>query len=407
MNDNLENKNLELFTLALGIKDPWKITKIELDDKLDLHIHINFKKGTKFSCKTCNKKCEVHDTKIKTWRHLNFFEHKTFIHARVPRVKCDEHKVHLLDVPWSNGHTGFTLLFEQLVMNLAKKMCISAVSKMIDEKYGKIWRIIKKYACMYIENIDCSNVTQFGLDETSIKGHNYITVFIDLKTSRVVYIANGKCSDNIEKFKDFFIKHGGDPNKVTDVTSDMSMGFTKGIKKAFPNSRIVYDKFHVIKIINEALDDVRKDESKKNKELKNSKYIWLKNKNNLTFKQSDKLTRLSKMNLKTGIAYRLKIAIQDIYSLNYSPEIAIGEFDEWISWALKSKLEPFKEAAKTIKSKMRGITNYFYSKLTNAVLEGTNSMIQTLKSRGRGYKNLENFKAMIYLMNSENRVVGQ
>ena len=112
------------------------------------------------------------------------------------------------------------------------------------------------------------------------------------------------------------------------------------------------------------------------------------------------------MNLKTGIAYRLKLAIQNIYSLSYSPDLAIGEFDEWISWALKSRLKPFINVARTIKSKMKGVTNYFFCRLTNAMLEGTNSMIQNLKSRGRGYSNLENFKAMIYLMNSENRVIG-
>ena len=112
------------------------------------------------------------------------------------------------------------------------------------------------------------------------------------------------------------------------------------------------------------------------------------------------------MNLKTGTAYRLKLAMQDIYSLSYTVDLAIEEFNEWITWALKSKIDELKKVAKTIKSKMRGITNYFHSRLTNAVLEGTNSMIQNIKSRARGYKDSEDFKAMIYLMNSENRVVG-
>ena len=401
-----ENNEIKLFTLALGIQDPWEITKIELDNTLNLHIYISFNRGSKFFCKSCNKKCSVHDTKEKVWRHLNFFEHKTFIHAKVPRIKCDEHNVHLVDVPWASGQTGFTILFEEFVMALAKKMSILALTKIVDENYGKIWRIIKKHACKYIKSIDCSKVTQFGLDETSVKGHHYITVFIDLKTSRVLFIADGKCGDNIEKFRNFFVERGGDPNQVTEVTSDMNMGFTTGIKKAFPNSKIIYDKFHVIKMINEALDEVRKSENKKYSELKGSKYIWLKNEENLTSKQKNKFTKLSKMNLKTGIAYRLKLAIQNIYSLSYSPDLAIGEFDEWISWALKSRLKPFINVARTIKSKMKGVTNYFFCRLTNAMLEGTNSMIQNLKSRGRGYSNLENFKAMIYLMNSENRVIG-
>ena len=108
----LENNDIKLFTLALGIQDPWQITKLELDNNLNLHIHISFKNGSKFFCKSCNKMCPVHDTKEKVWRHLNFFEHKTFIHAKVPRIKCDEHKVHLVDVPWASRKTGFTILFE-------------------------------------------------------------------------------------------------------------------------------------------------------------------------------------------------------------------------------------------------------------------------------------------------------
>lgn len=398
--------DIKLFSIAIGIEEPWEIYDVKLDEKKDLHIYVKFKRGTKFECKECGKKCNIHDTVEKTWRHLNFFEHKAFIHAKVPRITCDKHKTHLVEVPWAKRQTGFTTQFEEFVMVLAKKMSVLSVTKIVKESYGRIWRIIRKYADEYIENIDCSGVTQIGLDETSKKGHDYITVFIDLKTSRVIYIADGKSSSTIEEFKSFFVQQGGNVEKVTDVTCDMSMGFTSGIKTAFPNCRIIYDKFHVIKMVNEAVDQVRKKELITNKEIKGTKYIWLKNKNNLTKKQENQLQRLSKMNLKTGTAYRLKLAIQDIYSLSYTVDLAIEEFNEWITWALKSKIDELKKVAKTIKSKMRGITNYFHSRLTNAVLEGTNSMIQNIKSRARGYKDSENFKAMIYLMNSENRVVG-
>ena len=126
--------------------------------------------------------------------------------------------------------------------------------------------------------------------------------------------------------------------------------------------------------------------------LKQSRYIWLKNRNNLNGNQNEKLIKMCKMNLKTGKAYRLKIAFQDIYNTNYTREFAEYEIKEWIQWAIKSKLPEFKKVAKTIGTKLEGILNYFNSKLTNAVLEGTNSMIQSIKSRARGYKKLENFK---------------
>lgn len=401
-----QEKEIKIFSLMAGIEAPWLLEKVEVDENKDLHMYVKYKRGERFKCNQCQELCPVHDTIDRTWRHLNCFEHKTYIHCKVPRVKCEKHGVHLVEVPWAKANTGFTLLFEEFVMQLARKMSILAISQLLDESNGRLWRIVHRYAKEYVENLEFSKVTKIGLDETSRKGHEYITVFIDLDTSRVLYIADGKKATTIEEFKEFFKEHNGIPENVTDITCDMSMGFTTGIKKAFKNSKITYDKFHVMKVINEAVDKVRKSEVSEQPILKQSRYVWLKNKSNLKEEQKQKLHKMSKMNLKTGKAYRLKLAFQDIYSMNYSKEIAEGEFKEWIQWAVRSKLPEFKSVAKTIGSKLIGILNYFESKLTNAVLEGTNSMIQSIKSRARGYKKIENFKAMIYLMNSEHGIVG-
>lgn len=402
---NKENE-IKIFSLMAGIEAPWILEKVEVDENKDLHMYVKYKRGNKFKCNKCTELCPVHDTVEKTWRHLNCFEHKTFIHCKVPRIKCEKHGVHLVDVPWANQNSGFTLLFEELVMKLAKKMSILAISKLLNESNGRLWRIVHRYANEYVENLELSRVTKIGLDETSRKGHEYITVFIDLDTSRIIYIADGKKASTIKEFKKFFEEHNGKVENVTDVTCDMNMGFTTEIKKTFKKAKIIYDKFHVIKVINEALDKVRKSEVSEQPILKRTKYIWLKNRTNLKENQKEELQKMSKMNLKTGKAYRLKLAFQDIYNMNYSKDIAEIEFKEWIQWAVRSKLVEFKNAAKTIGSKLEGILNYFENRLTNAVLEGTNSMIQSIKSRARGYKKIENFKAMIYLMNSEHGIVG-
>ena len=396
----------EIFSMALNINKPWRIERIEFNEESELHIYIGYIKGTKFECKECGKKCDIHDTKEKTWRHLNFFEHKAYIHCKVPRTKCDNHKVLLMDVPWANSNTGFTQLFEQLVMNLAKKMSILSISRLLKESNGRLWRIVKRYAKEYVESLEFSKVKRIGLDETSKKGHDYLTVFVDLDTSKIMYIADGKKGSTIDEFRDFFTERNGVLENIEVVTCDMNMGFTTGIKKAFKNAKIVYDKFHVIKIINEALDDVRKEELKKEPELKKTKYMWLKNKKNLKENQKNNLEKMCKKNLKTAKGYRLKLAFQDIYNTNYTRDIAKLEIDEWINWALHSKLEPFKKVARTIGRKVNGILNYFENRVTNAILEGTNSMIQYIKTRARGYKSTENFKAMIYLMNSEYSIVG-
>lgn len=402
---NKENE-IKIFSLMAGIEEPWILERVEVDENKDLHMYVKYKRGNKFKCTKCSELCSVYDTVEKTWRHLNCFEHKTFIHCKVPRIQCERHGVHLVDVPWASQNSGFTLLFEEFVMQLAKKMSILSISKLVDESNGRLWRIVHRYANEYIENLELSTVTKIGLDETSRKGHEYITVFIDLDTSRIIYIADGKKASTIKEFKEFFEKHNGKIENVTDITCDMNMGFTTEIKRTFKKAKITYDKFHVVKVINEALDKVRKSEVSEQPLLKKTKYIWLKNKTNLNTEQELSLQKMSKMNLKTGRAYRLKIAFQDIYNMNYSKDIAELEFKEWIQWAVRSKLEEFKKAAKTIGNKLEGILNYFENRLTNAVLEGTNSMIQSIKSRARGYKKMENFKAMIYLMNSEHGIIG-
>ena len=401
----MEN-NIKIFSLMAGIEKPWIIEKVELDDNKDLHMYVRFEKGTKFKCKSCNNSCQVHDTKYKTWRHLNCFEHKTYIHCKVPRIKCEKHGTHLVDVPWAVQGSAFTILLEDFVMKLAKKMSIHSIAQLLGEHDGRLWRIVHRYANEYIKNLDFTNVTKIGLDETSRKGNEYITVFIDLDTSRVIYIAEGRNSATIEEFKKFFKEHNGKTEKVTDITCDMSMGFISGIKKAFKNGKITFDKFHVIKLVNEAVEETRRSEVKEQEDLKNTKFMWLKNRKNLKPEQKKKIDKMSKMNLKTGKAYRMKLALQDIYSMNYTKEIARGEIKEWIIWAVRCKLPAIKRVAKTIGLKLEGIVNYFESKLTNAVLEGTNSLIQSIKSRARGYKLIKNFKAMIYLMNSAHCIVG-
>ena len=394
--------NKELFSLALNIENPWRIDKIQFDqEKEELNIYVGYMRSSKFLCPKCGKECKLHDTKEKVWRHLNFFQYKTYIHCKLPRTNCKDDGVLLVQAPWSNSNTGFTMLFEEYVLKLAQKMPILSISKLLKESNGKIWRIVKKYTDKYIETLDLSNTRIIGMDETSVKGHNYITLFMDMETSKVMYIAEGKKSSTIYEFKNFFEEHKGKVENIEVFTCDMSLGFTSGIKEIFKEAKIVYDKFHVVKEVNIAVDEVRKKEVEDEKELKKSKYIWLKNPENLKEYQKEKLIKMSKMNLKTAKAYRLKLAFQEIYNKNITKEMAHNEIKEWLNWAIHSKLDSMKKVARMVGQKINGILNYFEYRVTNAVLEGTNSMIQNLKSRAKGYKVIENFKAMIYLMNSK------
>ncbi|WHX48530.1 transposase [Paenibacillus woosongensis] len=172
-------------------------------------------------------------------------------------------------------------------------------------------------------------------------------------------------------------------NQIQEVCCHMSPAFIRGIETFFPKAEITFDKFHVMKLANEAVDEVRKNEQKKQPELKHTKYIWLKNESNLNDTQRETLLRLKDQHLNTGHAYRLKLALQNFWSEPHIfADIYLGE---WMSWAKRSKLEPMIKLATTIKQHEEGVLRWFHSKMTNGFLEGLNGLVQAAKRKARGY----------------------
>lgn len=393
---------IDLFTNALGLKDPWKVTEVSFDSNDSrLDIYIARTKGSKVTCPVCGKECSVHDSKERTWRHLNFFQYKAFIHCKVPRCDCNDHGVKQVEVPWTRQGAGFTLLFEAFIMVLVKDMPVNAIAKLIGINSDSIWRIIDHYVAEAYDSIDFSDVTTIGLDETSSKrGHNYITLFVDLDKSKVLYATEGKDASTIKSFKETFENHNGNVSSVENISCDMSPAFIKGVNNHFPDADITFDKFHVIKRINEAVDNVRREELKANDILKSTRYIWLKNPKNLTIKQQEQMQPLSKMNLKTLRAYNIKLKLQEFYEIN-DKAAALSHLKKWFFWATHSRLEPMKEAAYFIKRHWDGIVKYTTTKITNGVLEGINSIIQAVKRRARGYGTTKHFISMVYLVCSD------
>lgn len=189
----------------------------------------------------------------------------------------------------------------------------------------RLWRIIDHYVKEACKLEDFSEVSSLGIDETSRKGHNYITVMVDLSERKVIYATEGKDHTTVDQFVADFRQHAGDPDNIRVVTCDMSLGFRKGINENFPNSKTIIDKFHVIKHANEAVDQVRKVESKTDASLKKTKYLWLKNDDNLTDKQRARKEDLLKStrHLKTARAYAMRVELQDIYEQCWDKESAV------------------------------------------------------------------------------------
>lgn len=395
----------EIFGKAIGITEPWFVNDINFDvSNKRLDISIDFKKGSTFHYENKDKKIvgdyKAYDTVIKEWRHLNFFEHECYLKVRVPRIKTEDGGIHLIYPNWSGLTNGFTLLFEALVIQLAIAMPVHQISKIIKESDYKIWKIIDKYVESTVDLNNHNDLTTIGLDETSIsKGHKYVTLFVDLNEKRTIYVAKGKDSKTVEAFKKHIELHQGKSENIKKVSCDMSPSFIKGINDNFPNAEITFDKFHILKIINEAVDEVRRMESKTNPLLKGSRYIFLKNEKNLSKEQLlfKETLLLPKLNLKSVRALHIRENFQQIYLSKTFNEFK-KLLQQWYFWATHSKLKPIIKAAKTIKNHWQGILNWKKSQINNGILEGLNSIVQAAKAKARGYNTFKHFKNIIYLI---------
>ena len=391
-------RDLDIFQAALGLGEEWTVVKTEFDAQgKRLDIYLDFYPGTQFPCMVCGLPTRVYDTTERIWRHLKFFQYATYIHARLPRVEYQKDGVRQIQIPWARERSGFTLLFEALVMALADEMPICAIVDMVGVHDTRIWRIIERYVNKDVARLDLSKVRKVGVDKTSSKrGHHYVTLFVDMDTSKVIFVTKGKDADSLQAFKEHLEAHKGKADQILEFSSDLSPAFIAGITTYFPNAHSTFDKFHVMKLLNKAVDDTRLSEQMQERSLKSSRYVWLKNPQNLTKKEQAKLDTFSGKKLKTGRAYRMKLLFQELFT--YEENQALFGLKKWYIWAMHSRLDPIKAFAKTLKKYWNGITRWFKSKLTNGVLEGLNSFVQAAKVRARGYRSIEYFKLMISMV---------
>jgi transposase len=389
----------DLFKLALGLSDPWYINSIDFKvEEKQLDLHIDFKTGSKFPCPICSKPdCSIHDTIVRTWRHLNFFQFKTYLHCRVPRTSCESCGVKQVKVPWARKSSGFTLLMDSMIVLMSQHMPVKTVADMIGEHDTRLWRVLDHYVQEARSNESFSEIQSVGVDETSrSRGHNYVSVFVDLDNSKVIHVCEGRDSEAVASFKTDYEMHKGSAETVTEFCCDMSPAYISGITTNFKNAAITFDRFHVMKLVNEAIDQVRRDEQAHNASLKRTRYIWLKNPENLTEKQRKELGSLKDMRLKTSRAYAIKLSLREFWKIR-DPAIAESYLKKWYFWATHSRLHPVIDKAKTLKNHWNGVLNYINSKIDNGVLEGLNSLIQATKDSARGFRSTKNFFTTIYL----------
>ena len=391
-----------LFELALGLASPWLISSVAFVEKDDgrsqLEIELSFTRGAKFK-DVSGVLCPVHDTIEREWQHLDFFQHRCILRARVPRIRTSAGKVKQVPVPWARPGSGFTLLFEAFALCLVEcETPVKRAASVLQVYPQRVWKVFDYWMERARERDDQSKVETLGIDETSSKkGHAYVTLAADMKERRVIFATPGKNAETVSRLTEHLKSKNVPAGQIKKVCIDMSPAFISGVQKEFPNADVVFDRFHVNKMLNEAMDEVRRRERAEHQALKHHKYTFLKKPENLTDKQKIQKAQLIIDYPTLGEAVRLKELFDDFWQF-HDKELAMGWLNWWCDLVEESGVQPFKKFVNTLKAHWTGVVNYIEAKISNGVLEGINGKVQLAKRRARGYRNINNFINMIHFI---------
>ncbi|MDN5314763.1 MAG: transposase [Clostridiales bacterium] len=389
---------------SLGLEEPWYIVGAEFDEKeLTLHIHVGIRKAAAIACPNCGGQTSRngYEPQERVWRHGDVMFYPCLVHCRRPKVVCPHCGSVQVNAPFERKNSRFTLLFEGYAMLILADMPIAKTAGLLRCNEKSLVKVMRYWVNKAVDSMELKDVALLSIDETSFKrGHKYVTLIIDAAKRRVLDVEEGRDKETVKRFANKLLAKGGDPEQVTAVTSDMSKAFLPAIAEHFPNAKNVIDKFHVKKVLIDALDTVRKTEQKSvsdKKELFMGRRLFMVPQAKLSREQNVKLAEMSKRYPQTGRAYRIVASFDDFYA-SQTMEEANRNFDSLYSWMRRCRLEPMKEAAQTLKRYKDKILAYFKDRITNAICEGINSMIQATKRKARGFRTVEGYATMIYLV---------
>jgi len=390
-----------LFTQALGLTAPWHVVNVNFQQAQGRIVFKVENMANRLACPACGAQDQpIHDRLPRTWQHLNFFQYKAVIEAKVPRVGCRScEKTTQVDVPWARAGAGFTQTLEAFVIALCTQMPVSAVARLLGVSDDRVWRVLDFHVEAARAREDYSAVRRISADERSAhKGHRYLTMFCDMDARRLLFATQGKDAATFEAFAEDLAAHGGDAEAITDVSLDLGAAYQAGTRKHCPNAKVSVDPFHVVALANAALDQVRRAEVKHESDLKGIRWGTLKDAAKWTRTQIDQMHWLQRSNLQTARAWRLKQALREVFSRATDTAQAMALLAAWLSWARRCRLTPFKRLAATVKKHLAGILEHFRSGLSNGFAEGINGRIQAAKARARGYATDRHLIAMSYLI---------
>lgn len=335
------------------------------------------------------------------WRHLGLGRTRIWLSYAPRRVRCPACGVRAEEVPWARPRSRFTRDFEELVAYLAQCTDFTAITRQLGCSWRAISDIVERVVAERLDPGRLGGLKRIGIDEFSYrKRHRYLTVVVDHDRRRVVWAAPGKSGEALEGFFAALGPKGRE--RIELATIDMAGGYIKAVGEQLPNAEIIFDRFHVQRLVSDAVDAVRREQLRElrgtpeGKALFLSRFALLRNPGNQSERDREKLAEIERSNDRLYRAYRLKVDFAAIFSYR-QPGRAEAALRDWLAWASRSKLKPFVRVARTLRKHLDGILAYFRSRLTNAVVEGKNNRLRMMTRRAYGHHSPEALISLLYL----------
>ncbi len=392
-----------LYEQILGLELPWRVNTVTMNKaEATITVRVELPGAARLACPACGRaQCAIKDRQARTWRHLDTCQFKTLISAPLPRTDCPACGVKTIVPPWSLKHSRFTLLFERFAIDALLEMSIQGACGLLRISWDEADGIIERAVGRGLARRDLSKLRRIGIDEKAVlKGHHYITVVYDLDTSKVVWMGQERTEETLDGF------FAGLPKAVLGqiecITMDMWKPYRASCRKWIDGAdeKTVLDRFHLERHLNAAVDTVRKHEHRALQAhgwqgLAKTKWDWLYHPENLPPQRELRFKQLRQYDLKTVRAHAIKEAFRHFWHYAY-PANARKFFKDWYFWATHSRLAPIIAVARSFHRHFARIVSFCTLRASNAIAEGLNNKIQTVKKRAYGFRNIQRFINAIY-----------
>jgi transposase len=395
-------RDRDLYARILGITSPWSVKEVELDLKGDeVRVIVEVDADARLKCPTCGKPCGRYDRRERRWRHLDTCQLKTILVADLPRVSCAEHGVVQIHVPWAEPGSGFTAMFEALVIDWLKEASIQGVSRHLRLSWDEVDGVQSRAVARGLARRKAIAPTRIGVDETSFqKRHEYVTVVVDHGSGDVVAVGQDRKQETLEAY--FRTLTPEERAAIQTIAMDMWKPYIAAVRAQVPGAdeKIAFDKFHVASHLGDGVDRVRRREHRDLMEvgdttLVKTKHLWLENPLTMRRDRWRAFAELRVSSLKTARAWALKETAMGLWHFK-SRTWATKGWKAWLGWAQRCRLVPMRKVAAMIRQHLWGILNAVTSGATNALGESINAKIQWIKRTACGFRNRERFRNAIF-----------